>query len=562
MTSITPREFFAALYPDPIAPGQLLLRSTIRRSGRQHSDWCYNPRQAARLVEHYLRTRSLRFGVALQDRRKALSLARRRRPRVTAARVVGGEGSVTALPALWAEVGVADPGAPGAALPGDRRSALALFAAVCPPPSILVWTGSGFDAYWPLDPPWVLKTAEHRADARGLLRKLQWALQQEAAGEGWQVDRPADLARLARVPGSFYHRGRRRLSVTLEQFPLVGVAAGGRYAVGDFAALDEPPAAESRERPWDSAAAGAAAADFRGVWEGCSWLRHAYHDRAALPEAEWRAALSIAGRCRVPGLAAAGIPAADGGRLAQRFSAGHPGYSPEVTAEELGRLLRRSAGAATCSQIAARFAAWAEHCGRCPHQGRLDSPLDLGRADPAGETPAPAGTVEAPAPRSDAGETPAAQRAADPAAARSDLAAAAEVPAALTLLAGLVRSEIVRQGLAVGASGASPAPRRADAGVLELFVEGLDELLADLGGQATAREMVAALAADAEGRRFGSLRSALGRLFPRLSGGLPTPRELGYKLRAFADRPAGGRTIVHARKSSPGVTWAVRSAAP
>ena len=77
--------------------------------------------------------------------------------------------------------------------------------------------------------------------------------------------------------------------------------------------------------------------------------------------------------------------------------------------------------------------------------------------------------------------------------------------------------------------------------VLPAFVAGLEELLAALGGRATAREMAAALAAGENRHRFGALRSALGQLLPHLGGGAP---------------------IVHAERNPGGVTWAVRGPAP
>ncbi len=109
MTDITPLEFFLALYGERVEPGQLVLWSIIRRSGKKHTDWCYTPLQAARRVEQYRNTRDVYFGVALQDKDAILRQARRRWPRVSPARVRGGEDTATAIPALWADIDVAGP---------------------------------------------------------------------------------------------------------------------------------------------------------------------------------------------------------------------------------------------------------------------------------------------------------------------------------------------------------------------------------------------------------------------------------------------------------------------
>ena len=128
----------------------------------------------------------------------------------------------------------------------------------------------------------------------------------------------------------------------------------------------------------------------------------------------------------------------------------------------------------------------------------------------------------------------------------------------------LVRSAVVFHGLAdpglARMSRAEPGASESGAGseALAAFLGGLEELLASLGGQATARRVVAALADEANRDAFGALRSALRQLYPELEGGLPTARQLGYTLRSLSGRVAAGRTIVQAKKNTRGVTWAVR----
>jgi hypothetical protein len=125
----------------------------------------------------------------------------------------------------------------------------------------------------------------------------------------------------------------------------------------------------------------------------------------------------------------------------------------------------------------------------------------------------------------------------------------------------LVRSAIVWLGLPDPAATRDDLELAAgtDLGVLAALLEGLEELFADLGGEATARAMVAALGAEANRDRFQALRTALRELFPRLKPGeVPTARQLGYKLRAYTGRIVDGRSVVQAKKSTKGVTWALR----
>ncbi len=401
MPTVTPREFFEALYPDPVKPGRLVLWSKLLRSGRKHTDWCYNLRQAARLIEKYRHTRDVYFGVALQDQHQALKIARSRRPRATAATVRGGIDSVTAIPALWADIDVAGPGHSSDTLPPDRASALSLLEAVPQPPSVLVDSGGGFHAYWLLRELWELETKEERCQAQELVRRLQWAIQNEAAAKGWQIDHTADLARVLRVPGTMNHKRGTKRPVTVEQFPIA--ADKGRYSVHDFDDLPEAPDAPAerswpgdREPPSDDAWRGDPA-DLRPVWRGCSWIRHCHDDRASLPEPEWFAALSIVGRCATEN--------ANGRQIAQRFSRDHPGYTPEATDDKLGHAMRGS-GPRTCEHIAYKLGAWDGHCSDCPNWGRLRSPIVLGRrsrleptvvdrAKPGSQGPPPAADREA-----------------------------------------------------------------------------------------------------------------------------------------------------------------------
>ncbi len=341
MTPVTPLEFFQIFYGERIEPGQLVLWSIIRRSGKKHTDWCYTALQAARLVEQYKNTRDVYFAVALQDKDAVLREARRRWPRASPNRVRGGEATVTAVPAIWADIDVAGPGHASNALPPDRAAALALLAAVPHPPSILISTGGGFHAYWLLKEPWVVETEDDRRDARRLVARVQWALQQEAQARGWSLDHTADLARVMRVPGTFNHKRSNRgrpggLPVTVERFPLPADADEGRYSALDFEHLPAAPERRRHGRPWKTgkgkAGSGLAIgpggepdagdspepppADLRPVWKSCSWLRHCYDHRSALPEPEWYAMLSIVGRCRV--LEKDG-GVTDGRGLAQRF---------------------------------------------------------------------------------------------------------------------------------------------------------------------------------------------------------------------------------------------------
>ncbi len=360
------------------------------------ADWLRGPAAAARLAQSCLARRDVYFGVALQSRRLALAAARARDPRVELHRVRGGNASAVALPAAWVDLDVAGPHHRRADLPPDRDAALGLLEAVPLAPSAIVATGGGFHVYWLFRRLWQLTDEAERTAAAALVAAVQAAVRRRAAEHGWAVDPTADLARLLRLPGTVNHKSQPPRPVVLER-----LEPGRRYTPADFAALPEArPKSRSSAAPSAKAPDGRTpggrtpdgrtpggrtpggrtpkppadepAADFRRVLAGCAWLRHCLHDRKTLPEPEWYAALSIVGRCATR--------RSDGRRLARLISRGHPGYSPARTAAKLAQALA-AAGPRTCRNITGQLGA--PHCRRCPHRGRVKSPIVLGGGAPA-----------------------------------------------------------------------------------------------------------------------------------------------------------------------------------
>jgi P4 family phage/plasmid primase-like protien len=70
------------------------------------------------------------------------------------------------------------------------------------PPSIIVHSGHGVQAYWLLDEPWLLDSSNF-AEAEALPVAFQTALQ---GSTQWKIDTVADLARVFRVPGTINNK--------------------------------------------------------------------------------------------------------------------------------------------------------------------------------------------------------------------------------------------------------------------------------------------------------------------------------------------------------------------
>lgn len=86
--------------------------------------------------------------------------------------------------------------------PPTREDALALLRSFVLPPSMIIFTGHGLQAFWFFDVPIDATNEEGRRLASNVVKSLQSTFTELAAKKGWQVDKTSDLARLMRVPGT------------------------------------------------------------------------------------------------------------------------------------------------------------------------------------------------------------------------------------------------------------------------------------------------------------------------------------------------------------------------
>ncbi len=382
MTDTSTLDFLQALYPtaceSDALPGELVVWTLPDKASR----WCASIEDAARLAVELRDSRDVYYGVARQDRARAIEIAGRKRSTPPAPRNVRGyEASAVTIPGVWLDLDVAGPGHRGASLPPDRQTALALLAALPVEPTIIVRSGGGFHVYWLFHEPWILGSATERAAARRLVEKVQLAVRRRAAERSWRVDATADLTRVLRLPGTLNHKGASEpRPVTVEVF-----RPEARCDPCDFDPLPEPPAAVAprsgarQPGPPDAPprrrlpVLDGEPVDFDDVRAGCSFFRFCDQHQADVPEPWWYAVLSLAGRCASHD--------ADGYQLAHRMSRRYPRYSPAETDAKLWRALTE-AGPRTCRNIGWELGAWNDHCADCPNRGKVRSPLELGRRSP------------------------------------------------------------------------------------------------------------------------------------------------------------------------------------
>ncbi len=132
----------------------------------------------------------------------------------------------------------------------------------------------------------------------------------------------------------------------------------------------------------------------------------------------------------------------------------------------------------------------------------------------------------------------------------------------------LIRGTITWLGLEDPADTCEALESTADAAAStrQRLLQGLDELLAARGEPATVHQILELLnTATGDGfsggngaRPFATLRTALVEAFPRLKAGeLPTPVQLGRKLRSLRGRVIGGLCAVPGEKTRQGMLWTV-----
>lgn len=263
--------------------------------------------------------------------------------------------------------------------PEQKDSVVALFEFIKATrlvPTMVVSSGAGLHVYYALD-------EDVTPDA---WLPVAQALGAYAASQGLKVDSSCttDSARVLRPLGALHNNGS-QVSV-LKNF---GKVWNLDELAAKLPAVEKPLPATSRAKldvnaglqMWESAPSSA----FK-VAESCAALHEIAACGGDVPEPQWRAMLGLV-RFTVEGLDAA-----------HEWSKGHPDYDPEQTEEKFNRY--EGTGPTTC----ALFGRFSKACKDCEHNGKVTSPIQLGRMTaaqveelPEDKRPAPAPKPEVPA---------------------------------------------------------------------------------------------------------------------------------------------------------------------
>ena len=116
-------------------------------------------------------------------------------------KIEGAERLPSSIVGLWADVDVLDGVHKKQNLPPTVDDARAvLFPDV--PPTLLLHSGGGIQAWWLFKEPWELTTPDEVQRAGMLATRWIRAIRARAAVKGWDIDSVGDLTRVLRIPGT------------------------------------------------------------------------------------------------------------------------------------------------------------------------------------------------------------------------------------------------------------------------------------------------------------------------------------------------------------------------
>ena len=138
----------------------------------------------------------------------------------------GTEQNVIAIPGLWFDLDCKEGHHNKKDLP-TRDEALSFLQEIPLNPSLVIWSGGGFQVYWQFKELWTFASDEERQPAKELSRRFQATIISMGKAHAWDLDNTSDLIRLLRLPGTWNHKGSPVQVKILEIHPI-------RYEPEDF----------------------------------------------------------------------------------------------------------------------------------------------------------------------------------------------------------------------------------------------------------------------------------------------------------------------------------------
>ena len=84
-----------------------------------------------------------------------------------------------------------------------KEEALKLIREIPFKPSILIWSGGGYQTYWLFPEPWIFEDKQDKKKAERLSGRWKDFLVSIGKKKGWKIDSTASIEHLFRIPGTF-----------------------------------------------------------------------------------------------------------------------------------------------------------------------------------------------------------------------------------------------------------------------------------------------------------------------------------------------------------------------
>lgn len=173
-------------------PAELPVVVWVKTAEAKRTHYALTPDGAARDAE--LATGDVYAGIGFAPKGASRSIGPRNRP--SKSQIVG-------IAGLWADFDV-NGGPEGKTGAAPNREAAVELAHALLPPTMLVDSGYGVQAYWLFDEPWLFGSVAERSGAQELEAKWLAALGRRV---DWKLDAVHDPSRVLRVPGTFNLKG-------------------------------------------------------------------------------------------------------------------------------------------------------------------------------------------------------------------------------------------------------------------------------------------------------------------------------------------------------------------
>jgi hypothetical protein len=163
----------------------------------------------------------------------------------------GKESDVMALTSMYIDVDVDDgtvKRGKAERLPKTIKEAKRILDAIGLPPSILVFSGHGYQAYWLFKEPLLFEIEADRQSAKMMMRAWNSTARACAASIGYTIDSTFDLARVFRVPGTMNMKGKQPIQSMIVE-PEQNDSNIRYYIPDDFEQLFIPDALKEFPQP-------------------------------------------------------------------------------------------------------------------------------------------------------------------------------------------------------------------------------------------------------------------------------------------------------------------------